>query len=425
MFPASRAHGFICLRIGVIASVLLSAFQSTICTAEEPKAKASAEDLLLHGRYREIQAGQDVHGKALWAFAQFHLAPSGKVYNAAWEAHQKDELLGTFVAWQCQRDGVGARRDEKLMWRIHFQLREKLEKKKDPSPLELYILAQLDPVDAEGVMKLPEGTQYDEFEKKNTARKHHQLEQSANAGFAQACEQLAINYQRAHDFPDALTWFDKAIQLGHGGAMRSKGFMLMIGQGTDKDPKKAFELATRAADAGDAFGMINLAVYYDKGWGTAVDQKKAQSWLDKAAESGHWAGRIERGRARCKGAYGFAVDTKLGEEDWRQAVALRHRDVLDFLTHFYAEGDGVPKNGQRAVHFAEAAFVQGSPHAAELLAQIYDQGLAGVAKDEKLREYWSIQSNPSFAFTFAKDLEKRHPEVNERLKKLDPWEWGK
>jgi len=48
-----------------------------------------------------------------------------------------------------------------------------------------------------------------------------------------------------------------------------------------------------------------------------------------------------------------------------------------------------------------------------------------VAKDDTVREYWSIQANPSFAFTFAKDMEKRHPEVIEHLKKLDPWDWGK
>jgi TPR repeat protein len=404
---------------------LISAFLPLDIVAEEPKVKASAEELLLHGQYREIPVGDGMHGKALWAFAQFHLAPSGKVYDAAWDTHQKDELLGTFVVWQCQKDGIGARRDEKLMWRLHFQLREKLEKKKDPSPLELYILAHLDPVDAEGVMKLPEGTKYDEFQKKNTERKHGQLEQSANASCAQACEQLAKNYQEARDFPNAVTWFDKAAQLGHGGGMRSKGFLLMIGQGAEKDAKAAFELATQAADAGDAFGMINLAVYYDRGWGTTEDKKKAQSCLDKAAESGHWAGRIERGMARFKGAYGFAVDAKAGEEDWRQAVALRHRDVLEILARLYAEGEGVAKDGKRAVHFGEAAFVQGSPHAAGLLAQIYEKGLSGVAKDDKLREYWSIQSNPSFAFTFAQDMEKRHPDVTERLKKLDPWDWGK
>jgi len=418
------------MRISVCrwAVLIICFLTSSVSFADDSKrAKPNPDELLFAGRYSEVGTPKenDAHSQAVWAFAQFHLAPSGQVYDAAWEAHQKDELLGSFIVWQCQKDGIGARRDEKLMWRLHFQLREKLEKKRDQTPLELYVLAHLDPADAEGVMKLPEGTKYDEFEKQNTERKHRLLEQSANAGFAQACEQLAKNYQDARDYREALTWFDKAIQLGHGAAMRSRGFMLMIGQGAEKDPKAAFELATRAADAGDAFGTINLAVYYDKGWGTAEDKKKAQYWLDKAAESGHWAGRIERGMARFKGAYGFTVDAKAGEEDWRQAVTLRHRNVLDFLARFYAEGEGTAKDGKRAVHFAEAAFVQGSPHAAGLLAQIYDKGLTGVVKDETLREYWSIQSNPSFAFTFARDMEKRHPELTERLKKLDPWEWGK
>jgi TPR repeat protein len=393
--------------------------------ADDPPAKLTPEELLQRGRYREVPAGNDMRGKAFWAFAQFHLAPSGKVYDVAWEAHQKGEILATFIAWKCQKEGIGPRRDEKLMWRLHYELREKLEKKTDPSALESYLLSHLDPVDADGVMKLPDGTKYQDFEKKNKERKHEHLERSAKAGCAQACDDLAKELQETGDSRGAFGWFDKACELGHGGAMRSKGFLLMIGQGVEKDAKAAFDLAVRGSEAGDAFAMINLAVYYDKGWGTKEDKKLAKDWLDKAAESGHWAGRIERGMAHFRGAYGFAVDAKAGEEDWRQAVGLHHREVLNFLARLYTEGEGVAKDGKRAAHFAEAAFVQGSPQAAALLAYLYTEGVGGVAKDAKLKEFWSIQANPSFAFTLGRDLEKSHPEVTERLKKLDPWDWGK
>jgi TPR repeat protein len=393
--------------------------------AQQPKDKLTQDELLRRGRYQEVAAGNDSEAKARWAFARHHLAPSGKVYDAAWEAHQQGEILGTFVAWQCQKEGIGARHDEKLMWRLHFELRTRLEKVKEPTPLESFLLAHLDPVDAEGVMKLPEKMTLQEFEAANKKRKRERLEQSARAGFAQACDQLAKELQDEEDLERALFWYDKGCELGHAGCLRSRGFLLMVGRGADKDAKAAYALAARAAAGGDAFAMINLAVYHDRGWGTEQDRDRARAWLDRAAESGHWVGRIERGMARFKGLYGVAIDAKGGEDDWRQAHALRHREVLDYLARFYAKGAGVGEDGKRAAHFAEAAFVQGSPNAARVLAYLHGEGVGGLDKDEKLKEFWSIQANPNFAYTLGAGLEKAHPELTKRLKKLDPWAWGK
>jgi len=215
--------------------------------AQESKDKLSQDELLLRGRYHEISAGKDVHGKALWAFAQYHLAPSGKVYDAALESHEKGELLGTFVAWQCQRNGIGARHDEKLMWRLHFEIRTRLEKKKEHTPVELYMLAHVDPADAKGVLTVPENTPLAEFEDKNNKLKAVRLERAATAGFAEACDKLGKESQHSEEYEKALFWHDKAIERGHAGSMRSKGFLLMLGRGAEKDAKAAFALATRSA----------------------------------------------------------------------------------------------------------------------------------------------------------------------------------
>jgi TPR repeat protein len=425
MFSAFTASAISSVATSVLLTLIASPSFGQVSTGQGPPAKLTPDDLLVRGRYKEIPTSTDAHGKALWAFAQFQLAPSAKVYDAAWEAHQKGELLGTFIAWQCQKEGVGTKQDAKLMWKLHFDLRTRLEKKKDPTPLETYILSHLDPVDAEGVLKLPENTTLQEFENKNKKLKRDRLEQAARAGCGQACDQLAKEFQEAEDYKQAFLWYDKACELGHAGGMRSKGYLLMEGRGVAKDVPAAFALGVRAAEAGDAFAMINVAVYYDRGWGTDKDQKKAQAWLDRAVESGHWAGRLERGMAHFQGMYGLAIDPKAGEEDWRQGHALRHREMLDYLARFYAQGLGVDKDGKRAAHFAEAAFVQGSGRAARLLAYLHGEGVGGLDKNEKLKDYWSIQADPNLAFTFAEALEKMQPELTDRLKKLDPWMWGK
>jgi TPR repeat protein len=413
--PLRRA---ICIE-AIVAFLLIG----QCCHAQDKKDKLKPDELLARGRYREIPAGKDAHGQALWAFAQYHLAPSGKVYEAALEAHQKGAVLGAFVAWQCQKEGIGVRRDEKLMWRLHFEVRSRLEKKKEHTPLELYLLAHVDPVDSDGVLKLPENTKLADFESKNKKLKADRLERAATAGFAEACDKLGKEFQESEEFDKALQWHDKAIELGHAGSMRSKGYLLMVGRGADKDAKAAYALALRAAERGDAFAMINVAVYSDRGWGIEADKKKAQQWLAKAAESGHWAGPIEKGMAHYMGAYGYEMDAKAGEREWRAAHALRIREVLDFLARFHAEGTGVSKDGKRAAHFAEAAFVQGSPRAARMLAYLHGEGIGGLEKNEKLKEYWSIQANPNFAFTFGEALEKMQPELTKRLKQLDPWAW--
>src|SRR5262245_52495954 len=100
------------------------------------KAKPSADELVQSGRYAEVVPGKDAHGQALYAFAQFYLAPSGKVYLDAWQAHEKGEVAGTFIAWQCLKNGIGVRYNEKSMWNLHFDLRTRLEKKADATPLE-------------------------------------------------------------------------------------------------------------------------------------------------------------------------------------------------------------------------------------------------------------------------------------------------
>src|SRR5262249_19819570 len=234
------------------------------------ESKLSPDELLLRGHYHLIPPGKDKHGKAVWAFARYHLAPAGDVYDSAAEAHQQGDLLGTFVVILCHRDGIGVRRDEKLMWKLHYVIRQQLEKKKDPSPVELYLLAQTEPVNEEGVVKLPDKVNYKDYKEGQDKQKQERLEQAANGGFAEACATPAQQSQHQKDYPKALAWFEKAGESGLASGLRGKGFLLMTGQGVPKDAKAAFAAGNEAAKRGDAFAMLNVAAYHDRGWGTDV-----------------------------------------------------------------------------------------------------------------------------------------------------------
>jgi hypothetical protein len=207
--------------------------------------KLPLDELLLRGHYDQIPPGKDAHGKAVWAFARYHLAPSGSVYDAAWEAHQKGDVLGTFVVAECHREGIGVRRDEKLQWKLHHAIRQKLEKKKDLTPVELYILAHTEPVDEDGVQRLPEGVKLKDYEEQKDKQRLEWLERAAKAGFAQACDALGWRFQGQEDYAKALAWFDRAGELGLAAGLRSKGFCSWSAGGRPRMPKRLLSWPAR------------------------------------------------------------------------------------------------------------------------------------------------------------------------------------
>lgn len=60
----------------------------------------------------------------------------------------------------------------------------------------------------------------------------------------------------------------------------------MNGQGTKKDPAKAAEWFTKAAEKGDRNARKILGAMYLQGTGVATDMDKARYWLQKAADQG-------------------------------------------------------------------------------------------------------------------------------------------
>src|SRR5262249_15225305 len=68
-----------------------------------------------------------------------------------------------------------------------------------------------------------------------------------------------------------------------------------------------------------------------------------------------------------------------------------------FVATGYAQGLGLKRDGKRAVRFAEAAYRQGSPKAAVVLASVYSRGLGEVEGDEGLAAFWGREAKkPGF-----------------------------
>lgn len=385
----------------------------------DPASEPTGDQLLVAGRYSQIPAPKenDPHGHAVWAFAQYHLAPSKAVATSARLAHDKGDALGTLVLLLCQRTGSGLSRDQAEAHRLNYQLRTKLEKLEKPSPLELYMLAQCRPGDETGITTAPEADKL--FAELARQRKlaWQRLEKSADLGFAQACQAVALAQE---DPAEAHKWHRKAADLGLAEGMRYAGLHLVIGAGVKKDAAKGHELSQKAAKQGDVYAMVNLVVFYDQGTGVKKDAEEAQRWLMAAAKSGHWYGSVEKGMSLIAGHYGSKVDRERGLQVLQEAVDTGNSGALRFIATAYAKGFGLKQDGKRAVQFAEAAYRQGDENAALVLAVIYSKGLGEVAADEDLADFWGREAmKPGFGLALM--AEEARTQFLQRIDAIDPF----
>jgi hypothetical protein len=91
----------------------------------------------------------------------------------------------------------------------------------------------------------------------------------------------------------AQAWFQKAADAGHTEAMVSLGNLLHRPEGNWAE---AVALFRRAAELGNASGMIYLAFSYRDGRGVVCDNEKSVDWFIKAVEAGDSHSMIYVGR---------------------------------------------------------------------------------------------------------------------------------
>lgn len=118
------------------------------------------------------------------------------------------------------------------------------------------------------------------------------------------------------------------------------------GIGTEMDDGKAFSLFSRAADAGDPYGMAMVSMMYHEGDSVGKNEALAEEWMDRCERSG---------------------DMKRIED-----LGLRYFEQGNFILG--------------RIHLMRSA-VMGAPVSAKALECIYSSG-AGVFRDEDEAEDW-------------------------------------
>ncbi|WP_338700351.1 tetratricopeptide repeat protein [Bradyrhizobium sp. 26S5] len=168
----------------------------------------------------------------------------------------------------------------------------------------------------------------------------------------------AANRQTA----EAMAAWRKAADKGSTSAMVELGVLYGNGTGVAKDEAQARKLFERAAQAGNARGVSNLAAL---GGGTASDPARARELLAKSAETNAEA-QYQLGMMLAEGK-GGAQDDAAARALFEKAAAQNHPGALERMGAFAQAGRGGPKDSDAAKAYYERAAALGDEDAKKAL----------------------------------------------------------
>lgn len=139
----------------------------------------------------------------------------------------------------------------------------------------------------------------------------------------------------------------------------------------------------------NALAQFSLGLFYQNGWGRAIDQVTACQWFEKAAQGGipaaqHLTGIcLEAGMHRSADAAQAAI--------WYQKAAQAgHLHSYCHLGNLYMTGNGVPKDPVKAIRLCHPAAQQGSTPAQIWLGKFYLHGDPSIQDMQEAYRWFGI-----------------------------------
>lgn len=195
---------------------------------------------------------------------------------------------------------------------------------------------------------------FDAWQSGDYARAAQEWKPLAEAGDAESQYALAVLYDHGEGVPqsdvEALKWYGKAADQGHGMAMANLGVMYETGQGVAQDPARAADWYRKAADKGIAQARSNLGLLYANGMGVEQSDEQARRLFLQAADQGYADAQYLAGL--------FCLEGRGGEADRPQAhmwfsLAAAQGDDKAAKSLEQLEGTMTPEELSRARQLAD------------------------------------------------------------------------
>ena len=102
---------------------------------------------------------------------------------------------------------------------------------------------------------------------------------------AQAQFELAVKYDKANNYTEAVKWYRKAAEQGNAHAQCKLGVMYQFGYGVKQDYAEAVRLYRLSAEQGNFVAQLRLGNMYKNGYGVSRNLEEADKWYKKSLES--------------------------------------------------------------------------------------------------------------------------------------------
>lgn len=230
--------------------------------------------------------------------------------------------------------------------------------------------------------------------------KEHNFEEALNCykkaaelGLPEAQHKLGSIYYSAKSFEEAFEWYKKAAEHDNAEAQAGLGLMYYNGEGVEKNIEEALKWLKKAAENGVVEAQSSLGDIYFNEEDGMQDYKEAFNWFYSAAQKND-----AHAQYCLAGMYynGTFVDKNYNDAfKWFLRAAERDNAAAQFeLGRMFENGEGVEQNWGGALKWYRMAAKNGEERAAEKLKEL---GEAAAAHDEGIRtvEYSGSEQVPS------------------------------
>ena len=160
------------------------------------------------------------------------------------------------------------------------------------------------------------------------------------------------------DYKRAFEMYSLAADAGDAYSINRVGLMYDRGEFVDQDYGKAFDAYQRAADAGLPAAMNNVANMYQAGDGVAQNYREALRWYQKAADGGYAYSMYVLGDMYLEGQ-GVAEDHQEAAAWYQKAADAGEPKAYWALSLRLLYGDGTAKDELEAAQLAYKALTHG------------------------------------------------------------------
>jgi TPR repeat protein len=131
-------------------------------------------------------------------------------------------------------------------------------------------------------------------------------------------------------YAGALACYERAALAGHTQSMHNLAYLYLEGKGVEQDTATGLAWMRRSAESGEAMAQFHLGIFLTQGVLTAPDPAEAVSWYCRAAAQGLPMAMHNLGWCYLQGT-GVEVDPRQALALFRQAAAAGQRESASMV----------------------------------------------------------------------------------------------